>query len=168
MAQYSAIGFTGEHTAVQVYGWVHSQHEGKRLETPWGNAICGSVAQSTSSFFEKRNTDACWLSARMLLEVHRRSFGTERNHALSPEIWAIAMAHGPLQWPYVIRGTIIGRTYSCSFPFLRFVSTFHSSVCRTSPLTGGIGFQVRSNQIRFVKPYVLAPKYRTEAHRTSK
>ena len=36
MAQYSAIGFTGEHTAVQVYGWVHSQHVGKRLETPGG------------------------------------------------------------------------------------------------------------------------------------
>ena len=89
MAQYSAIGSTGEHTAVQVYGWVHSQHAGKRLETP---RRLNSHAQFTSSFFDKRTTDACWLSARMLLEVHRRSFGTVRNHALSPEIWAIAMA----------------------------------------------------------------------------
>ena len=34
--------------------------------------------------------------------------------------------------------------------------------------TGSIGFQVASNQIADFSKSVLAPKYRTEAHRTSK
>ena len=46
MAQAFPIGLTGVHTAVQVYGWVHIQHDGKRLETPGGQCqlwLCRSI-----------------------------------------------------------------------------------------------------------------------------
>ena len=45
------IGLTGEHTAVQLYGCIHSQHVGKRLETPWGQRHSGVCRQIYLQFF---------------------------------------------------------------------------------------------------------------------
>ena len=45
---------------------------------------------------------------------------------------------------------------------------FRQQNARADVHTGGIGFQVPSNQVADFSKSISAPKYRTEAHRTSK